>query len=106
MLRRILTGLSILSLLVGAVVLIFWWRSYHHVDHFAIGSLGADRTEFTSSNGNVMVNRSQSIGGMIISQSTFYPIREVAAGCLIVPTLWLAILIRSKLPRPGRPPKK
>jgi len=105
MLRRLLAGLSILSLVLGAALLIFWWRSYRHVDHFAVGSLDSNRTEFTSQAGNVMVSRSQSVGGMIMTQSTIYPYRSFSSAFLIVPALWLAIMIRAKLPRPGRPPR-
>ena len=106
MLRRILAGLAILSLVAGAALLIFWWRSYHHTDHFAVGSFATNRTEFTAHGGNVMVSRSQSVGGMIMTQSSFYQFRQIAAGSLVIPALWLAITIRAKLPHPGRPPRK
>ena len=100
MLRRLLAGLAILSLVLGAAVLIFWWRGYRHVDHFAVGSLNDNRTEFTSQAGSVMVSRSQSVGGMIMTQSTIYPYRSFSSAFLIVPAFWLAITIRAKLPRP------
>jgi hypothetical protein len=106
MLRRILAGLAILSLVAGAALLFILWRSYHLTDHFAFGSFQTNRTEFTTHAGNVMVSRSQSVGGMIVTQSSFYPIRQVAGCSLIIPAFWLAITIRAKLPRPGRPPRK
>ncbi len=105
MLRRILLAMSILSLLLGAVVLIFWWRSYSHVDHFSLGRLDNGGTEFTSTAGKLMVGRSQSIGGMIVTQSTIYPYRSFWSASLIIPAFWVAITIRSKLPHPGRPPQ-
>ena len=74
MLRRILAGLSILSLVAGAALLIFWWRSYHHTDHFAVGSFDTNRTEFTTHDGTLMVSRSQSVGGLIFqSWTSFLP---------------------------------
>jgi hypothetical protein len=106
MLRRLLAGLSIASLLVGIAVLLLWWRSYHHVDHFAVGKFDSNRTEFTSQAGNVMVSSSQYNNGMISTQSTIYRHKDIAAGCLIIPAFWLAITIRAKLPRPGRLQKK
>ena len=72
MLRRLLAGLSIASLLVGAAILILWWRSYSHVDHFTLGKLENNQTEFTTQSGNVMVSNSRFADGMISSQSTIY----------------------------------
>jgi hypothetical protein len=101
-LRRILSIFSIASLLVGLLVLLVWWRSYHHVDHIGFGSLASRRTEYTSRDGRVMVSISQNISGQIITRSDFYPDSRIAGWCLAIPAFWLAIWIRGKLPRPGR----
>jgi hypothetical protein len=105
MLRRILAGLSILSLVVGAALLIFWWRSYHHTDHFAIGKPDIDGTEFTAEPGMVWVATTRVDAGMITKQWKTYQFRQLAAGSLVIPAFWLAITIRAKLPCPGRPSK-
>ena len=101
MLRRILPGLAIASLLVGVVILVFWWRSYSHVDHFTIGSLDSGQTTYTSKDGRVFVTTSQKMGEMVTSTSKPYEHWRLAMGCLILPGLWAAVTVRRKLlPRP------
>jgi len=101
MLRRILPGLAIASLLVGVAILVLWWRSYSHVDHFTIGSLDSGQTTYTSKGGRVFVTTSQKIGEMVTSTSKPYEHWRVAMGCLILPGLWGAVVVRKKLlPRP------
>jgi hypothetical protein len=102
MLRRLLPGLAIASLLVGVVILVFWWRSYAHVDHFTIGSIASGgETTYTSKDGRVMVTTRQSVGEMVRSSSKFYEHWRLAMGCLIVPGLWVAVSVRRwLLPRP------
>src|SRR5438552_1643953 len=102
MLRRLLAALSILSLLLGLVLLVLWWRSYHHVDHFTIGKLESNRTTFTTRGGTILITSSRSGGGMIASRSVPYPLWRAAVGSLCIPALWLAVTLRAKLPRPGR----
>jgi len=102
MLRRLLAGLSIASLFVGLVILVFWNRSFYHTDHYSIGSLDSSQTVYTSHEGRIMVTTSQNVGGGIMSQSRPYPYSRIAVWSLTIPAFWLAITIRSKLPRPGR----
>jgi hypothetical protein len=42
---------------------------------------------------------------MITKQWKTYQFRQLATGSLVIPAFWLAITIRAKLPRPGRPSK-
>ncbi len=105
MLRRLLAGFSIASLLLGAILLFFWWRSFGHVDHFTLPAWSGTRSEFTSQRGIVMVSNSRKLGDMIDTQSSFYSYRQILACCMIIPALWLAIFIRGKLPRPGKGPR-
>lgn len=100
--RRLLAGLSIASLLVGVVVLVIWWRSYRHVDRYWHGSLESTRTAYTSRDGRVMVTTSQNVGGVVATRSEFYEHWRLAAGCLCVPGFWVAVMLRRRLPRPGR----
>jgi hypothetical protein len=102
MLRRILGGLAIASLVLGLAVLIFWWRSYRHVDHFTLGNLNSHQTEFVTHNGYVMVKTSDNIGGIITSRSEPHPFSQVAWACLIIPAFWLAVWVRGKFPRVGQ----
>jgi hypothetical protein len=95
MLSRILAGLSIASLLVGLIVLIFWGRSYHHVDHIKLGP-----NEFTTEHGALMVTISQNQSDNIFRRTDRYAFTRIAGGCLVIPIFWFAIWIRSKLPRP------
>jgi hypothetical protein len=106
MLRRLLSGLSIASLLVGALLLLLWWRSYHHSDHFTLGKPDTDQTEFTTQPGSIWVATTNSEGGMITKHWQTYPFKQLAAGTLIIPAFWVAITIRAKLPRPGKLPIK
>lgn len=102
MFRRLVGGLAVASLLVGVIVVVFWWRSYRHVDRFALGDVKSTRTSYTSKEGRVMVTKSREVGGMIMQQSEFYEHRRLAAACLCVPGFWLAVMVRRKLlPRPG-----
>jgi hypothetical protein len=101
-LRRVLSIFSIASLLVGLIVLFFWWRSYHHIDTIGFGSLASRRTDYISSKGRVLVTLSENVGGGIQSRSTPYLFSQIAGWCLAIPAFWLAIWLRSKLPRPGR----
>jgi hypothetical protein len=105
MLRRLLAGFAIASLLLGAILLVFWWRSFRHVDHLALPVMGGQKSEFTSQHGIVMVTNSRKEDGMIAMRSDFYDYRRILGACLIIPALWLAIFIRSKLPRPGGRPR-
>jgi hypothetical protein len=107
MLRRLLSGLAIASLCVGAIILSLWWRSYHHSDHFAIGKPNVDQTEYTTEAGKVWVaTTTLTPTGSIETIKRSYPLNQLAAGCLIIPGFWLAITIRAKLPRPGKAPRK
>src|SRR3954447_644662 len=102
MLRRILAGLSIASLVVGLIVLVFWWRSYRHSDHYSIGSINSSQTTYMTNRGFILVTNTQNLGGNILSKSEPYEFWRVAVWTLTIPAFWLAITIRRKLPRPGR----
>jgi H+/Cl- antiporter ClcA len=97
MLRRLLAGLSIASLLVGLIVLVFWWRSYRHVDHFSLGHIESRRSTYVSRDGRVWVTVSDNIAGMITQRSEFYEHWRLALWCLTIPGFWLAITLRRKL---------
>jgi hypothetical protein len=101
MLLKILSGLAVASLLVGVIVGVFWWRSYHHTDEFKLGNLDSNQTVFTTHDGRISIAVSENIGGMISTQLKFYPFSQVIWGCFIIPGFWLAIWVRKKLPRPG-----
>src|ERR1700742_1523627 len=101
MLSRILAALSIVSLLLTVAVLVFWWRSYSHIDHLAIAN-----NQFTTMHGYVIVTTTQHPVGEILHRSDRIAFKQVLGGSLVVPAFWLAIWIRSKLPRPpGRGPR-
>jgi hypothetical protein len=102
MLRRVLSIFSIASLLVALIVLLVWWRSYHHTDTIGFGNLASRRTDYTSRDGRVMVTLSQNIDGQILTRSDFYPDSQIVGWCLAIPAFWFAIWLRSKLPRPGK----
>jgi hypothetical protein len=102
MLRRVLSLLSIASLLVGLIICVFWLRSYHHTDHFGYTFPTSRRTQFTSISGRVGVTVITNIPGGITQRTDFYQFKQIVGGCLVIPAFWLAIWIRSKLPRPGR----
>jgi hypothetical protein len=106
MLRRLLAAMSIVSLLLGLGLLVFWWRSYHHVDHFSFGKVESNQTAFTTRDGMILVTTSQDIGGMISSRSVPYPFWRAAMGTLCIPALWVAITVRRRLipPRPDKLP--
>jgi hypothetical protein len=101
MLRRLLAGLSIASLLVGLIVLFFWWRSYRHVDQYSLGNIEARRTTYVSRDGRVMVTTSENIAGMITRRSEVYEFWRLAMWSLTIPAFCLAITLRRKLrPKP------
>ena len=99
-LRKFLAGLAIASFTLALIVLLFWWRSYRYIDHINLRSLTGQRAELTSSHGMLMVTRTQNLGSMVTQRSTFYPMRQVLGGCLVVPAFWAAATIRRMLPRP------
>jgi hypothetical protein len=101
MLRRLLGGLSIASLIVALAVLFFWWRSFHHIDQFSLGKIEAERTTYTSRDGRVMVTVSENVGGMISRRSEVYEYWRLLMCCLAIPAFWLAITVRRML-RPAR----
>jgi hypothetical protein len=97
MLRRLLAGLSIASLLVGLIVLVFWWRSYRHVDQFSLGKIESRQTTYVSRGGRVWVTVSENVAGMNMRRSEFYEHWRLALWCLTIPGFWLAITLRRKL---------
>jgi hypothetical protein len=100
-LRKFLAGFAIASLVVCLLVLIFWARSYSHIDHVGLRGVVGGRAELTTNHGTLMVTRTNHLGNMVNQESNFYPMRQVVGGCLVIPALWLAVKIRSLLPRPG-----
>jgi hypothetical protein len=100
-LRKFLAGFAIASLVVCLIVLIFWWRSYTHIDHVGFPGIGGGRAELTTNHGRVMVTTTRKVANMVTQVSSFHPMREVVGECLVIPALWLAVKLRSLLPRPG-----
>lgn len=101
MLRKFLAGLAIASLVLCLAALILWWRSFNHIDHIGMPRLTGGHAELTTIHGTLIVTTTTNYGNFVNQQSRFYPMRQVVAGCLVVPALWLAITIRAMLPRPG-----
>lgn len=100
MLQKFLAGLAIVSSVLALIVLLFWWRSFKHIDHINLHSLTGRQAELTTNHGMLMVTRTQNLGSMVNQQSRFYSMRQVFGGCLFIPALWLAATIRRMLPRP------
>jgi hypothetical protein len=100
-----LAGLSIASLIVGMLILVFWWRSFSHTDHYSIGSLNSTQTTYTSRDGRILVTTSENVGGGIMSRSQPYTYKQVVGWSLVIPAMWLAVMVRRRwLPRPGIDP--
>jgi hypothetical protein len=102
-LKRILT-----SLLLAGVFLVYWWRGVHgHVDTFTLGRGSSTETQFTSERNlarqgivivvaNDRVNSTQIIPGIV----RIYPYRGMLGYFLLIPAFWVAMKVRSMLPRP------
>jgi hypothetical protein len=100
-LKRILASLAVTSLILTLVLCVYWWRSKHgHTDSFTLGNIGSTQTHFTFANGRIGLEVSDHVGTTVMGRVEFYEFKNVLGACLLIPGLWLAIKIRSLLPKP------
>jgi hypothetical protein len=93
--------MAITSLLLAGALLVYWWRSNHgHSDGFTLGSSGSTQSHFYSQNGRIALEATENLGSMVTRKIEFYQFKNVIGYFLLIPGLWLAIKIRSWLPRP------
>jgi hypothetical protein len=99
--------MAIVSLLLAAALLVYWWRSNHgHSDSLTLGKSGLTESHFYSQRGRIVLEVTEK-GSVWKSNISFYEFRNVLGYFLIVPGLWFAIKVRSWLPRPpGRTPSR
>ncbi len=95
--------MAIVSMLLLITVCVYDWRARHgKYDRIAIESNATSQINLISGGGKISVEMLNHTGGGINDKLQFYEFKEVIGYCLIIPAIWLAIKIRSKLPRPGR----
>ena len=100
MIRTLLAGLTVVSLLLCVGVLVVKWRSLHgHVDEYTLGPPGKTQTRFTSSNNNVLIETIQPEGTSIYSKAKAYPFGNFVAGTLMLPSLFAATEVRRLIRR-------
>lgn len=103
MLKRIFSSLAIVSLLFTATLSVCWYRSFHtpfdHPDGFTLGKNTNTESEFYGVKGQIFLTVKHK--DIWVNDTRGYPFRNAVGETLIVPALWLAVWIRSKLPRPG-----
>ena len=93
--------MALTSLLLAGVLLVYWFRSRHaYVDGFTLGKGSPTESHFSAVNGRISMEVIQTVGGTIYRTTYFYDFRNVMGYLLILPGFWLAIKIRSWLPRP------
>ncbi len=93
--------MAVTSLLLAAVLLVYWWRSNHgHADTFTLGKGSVTESRFIAEHGEIVLEVTDHNAGLVQSQMQFYQFRSVLGYFLILPGFWLAIKVRSRLPRP------
>ncbi len=101
MLKRILASIAITSILLACVLLVYWWRSNHgHSDSITLGKNGSTQSHFTTSNGRILLEVTDHLDGQILTRIKPYRFQDVLGYFLLVPGIWVAIKVRSLLPRP------
>jgi hypothetical protein len=106
-LKRLLASLALTSLLCAVVLLVYWWRARHgHVDHFTMGRGSATESLFTSERnpfsgqGEVVMEVTNHGPSEVVTTIKPCLYRDFLGYFLLIPGLWVAIKIRSLLPRP------
>lgn len=93
--------MALTSVLLAAVLLVYWWRSYHgHVDTFTLGRGSPTESQFFTTPGRIALEVTDRVGATVTSRMQFYRFKDVLGYFLILPCLWVAVLVRSWLPRP------
>jgi hypothetical protein len=88
-------------MLLAGVLLVYWWRSNHgHTDSFTLGKVSQTQSRFTADHGRILLEVTDNLGGQIITRITPHRFQDVLGYFLLVPGIWLAIKVRSLLPRP------
>lgn len=101
MLKRLLASLAITSLILLCVLCVYWWRSYHgHTDSFTLGKLSPTESHFFSQRGYIWVEVTDRSNSVVTDQMKSYRFKDVLGYFLILPCLWIAVIVRSWLPRP------
>jgi hypothetical protein len=101
-LKRILASIAITSLLLVIILLVYWWRGNHgYTDTFTLGKGTQTETQFsTIGNGRIEVHVIDRHSVDVTDRIEFRRFKDVLGYFLIVPGLWVAIKVRSLLPRP------
>jgi hypothetical protein len=106
-LKKLLASIALTSVVAALVLLVYWWRGVHgYVDNFTLGRGTATESHFTSERnmfsgqGQILLEVTNNKGGEIVTTIKSYLYRQILGYFLIVPGLWMAIKIRSWLPRP------
>jgi hypothetical protein len=93
--------MAIVSTILALVLLVYWWRSLHgHVDSLNLGRFSPTESQFHTGNGRIWVEVTDKTPTVWMNQLKSYAFRDVLGYFLILPCLWIAILVRSWLPRP------
>ena len=105
MLKRLLASIALVSIAAALVLLVYWWRGGHgYSDTFAMGKGTPTETQFTSiGHGLIEVHIiDRHTTDNVNDRIEFKKFKEIFGYLLLVPGLWVAIKVRSRLPRPGR----
>jgi hypothetical protein len=100
--------MAIVSMLLLGVLLVYWWRAHTgHTDELTLGATSSTQSHLVTTrnmNGQaiVMVEVHQNNTAQINNQIKPYRFKDFLGWFLFIPGLWLAIKLRSLLPRPGR----
>ncbi len=102
-LNRLLASVAIVSLAAAVAVAVLWWRGAQgHSDTFHLGASSPTQMSFEPlRDGRLAVHQGQHTPNGVQGRTDFVPMRSILGGCLMLPALWAAILVRRRLlPRP------